>query len=305
MSKRKTYGYVVAGLLIVTAVGISYAIGRYVAQTQPKHVTIHVSGATGTRVSTTFEVDGVEGAPDEGVVPTQFTCTGHKVSFTVRRLAGPDQPICAAVQIDGVPCGTGTAAGGVCGYIWKDRGGAGANFRAVPSEPEWKETKEPAPGPNRIGTQPPEWTPMEWLNAQPLRLAELRGRVVLARWFTGPHCQDCSATAPALREFHERYQDLGLTVVGMFFHADDTVEQVRDIVAGYGYQFPVGIDRGARTRRLWSLGRYDYGFTSVTFLLDRQGIIRHIHHGGRYVKGDADYRMLQWEIERCLGDRLR
>ena len=300
MVHRKYYRYLLAGLVIAAALGISYGIGRYRAQPNPRQVTIHVSGASGTTVSGTFEVDQVQGDPQEVELPTQFTCTGHKVAFTVRRVGGPDRAVSVAVDIDGVRRVVGTAAEGVRVDIWGN--GADPRFMAAPSEPEWKETKEAGPRPNLIGTKPPEWTPVEWINSEPRRLANLRGQVILARWFTGTHCPDCAATAPALREFHDKYHDLGLAVVGMYHHGDSTLEEVRDIVDGYGFRFPVAVDRGARTRRLWCLGRYDYGYTSVTFLLDRQGVIRHIHPGGRYLKGDADYQALEWEIERLLAE---
>jgi peroxiredoxin len=288
---------VLTGLLIITGLGAGLA-GWHFTRTKPKpmHVTIYVSGVAGTKVSGTFEVDGAPQAPEEAELPAQFSRTGHKLAFTALRVSGSDQAICAAVDVDGVRRGTGTAAGGVRVDIW----GGKPRFLATPSEPEWKETKEAGPRPYLIGTQPPEWTPVEWLNSEPLKLADLRGQVVLVRWFTGPICEDCVATAPALREFHERYSGRGLAIVGMYHHSDPTLEEVQEIVAGYGFRFPVAIDRGARTRRLWCHGRSDYGYTSATFLLDRQGVIRHIHPGGRYLKGDADYQMLETQIEQWL-----
>ena len=299
MVNRKPYRYLLGGLVVVATIAASYGLGRYRAQPNPSQITIHVSGAPGMTVSGAFEIDSVQGAPQEAPLPAQFTCTGHKVAFTVQRVGGPDQPMAAAVDIDGVRRGVGTAASGVRVDIWG--GDSEPRFLALPSEPESKERKEAGPRPDLIGTEPPEWTAVEWHNTEPLRLADLGGKVVLVRWFTGPICEDCVATAPALRAFYERYRDLGLAVVGMYHQSDDTLEEVRKIVEGYGYRFPVGIDRGVKTRRLWCLGRDDYGYTSATFLLDRDGVIRYIHPGGRYLKGDADYQMLESQIEHWLG----
>ena len=58
-------------------------------------------------------------------------------------------------------------------------------------------------GQKLIGTKPPEWQVEGWLNSPPLKLEDLRGKVVLIRWWTAPGCPYCSATAPALIEFHE------------------------------------------------------------------------------------------------------
>jgi hypothetical protein len=41
----------------------------------------------------------------------------------------------------------------------------------------------------------------------------------------------------------------------------------------------------------------------VSFLLDREGRIRHIHPGGQYVKGDADYDAMKRKIEELLAER--
>lgn len=293
---------VAVGVLIAAVVGTSFGLGR-LRQPGPMNLTIQVTGAPGMVVNGTLEIDGVTRS-STGAVPVEFAASGHKLSFTVRRLDGPDRPLSARVAVDGQFQETGTARGGLQGHVWD---GPAAGKRTFLSALPVREAEDddhgrdfPQPRPSLIGTRPPEWTPVEWVNAESLRLADLRGRVVLVRWFTGPHCPDCLATAPALREFHERYRDRGLSVVGMFHHADSTLEEVRGIVAEYGYRFPVGIDRGAWTRRLWCLGRGDFAYTSATFLLDRDGIVRHTHPGGRYVKGDADYAVMEWQIEQLL-----
>jgi hypothetical protein len=42
-----------------------------------------------------------------------------------------------------------------------------------------------------------------------------------------------------------------------------------------------------QTLESWWLAGHDRAFTSVSFLIDRHGVIRHIHPGGKYVKGDG------------------
>lgn len=270
MAHLKCGRVLLGGLLIAAGVAAGAALGRHrPPPPAPCLVTVHVSGAPGVTVSGEFEADSVPGVPQQARLPAEFSCTGRSVAFTVRHVGGPDRPITAVVDVDGVRRGAGTAAGGVRVSVW---GGAEPFIRAASSsDPEWRDVKGDGPPPELVGTRPPEWTPVEWVNAGPLRLADLRGKVVLARWFTGPICGDCVATAPALCEFHDRYADRGLAVVGMHHHSDDTLEAVREVVAGYGFRFPVGIDRGAKTRRLWCLGRDDHNYTSVTFLLDREG----------------------------------
>lgn len=157
-----------------------------------------------------------------------------------------------------------------------------------------------------VGTTPPEWQAEHWMNAAPTTLASLRGSVVLVRWWTAG-CPYCSTSAPALRGFHQTYAARGLAVVGLYHHKeagpfDPTVFE--DTARRYGFTFPVAVDPDWRTLQSWlrdADGReVTTGFTSVTFLLDKRGVIRHVHPGGQYVAGDAAHAELQAAIEQLL-----
>jgi peroxiredoxin len=150
-----------------------------------------------------------------------------------------------------------------------------------------------------IGSTAREWQVRDWINSRPLTLAGLRGKVLLVRWFTGQQCPFCSATAPALNEFHQRFASRGLIVVGFYHHKSDAPfdrASVTKVAAEYGFKFPVAIDHDWRTLHDWWLDRHDRSWTSVTFLIDRRGVVRHIHPGGQYVKGDKAYAALWKKI---------
>jgi peroxiredoxin len=155
----------------------------------------------------------------------------------------------------------------------------------------------------RLGTKPPEWEVSDWINSQPLTLKELAGKVVLVRWWTAPACPYCAATAPALNEFYEKYKDRGLVVIGFYHHKASSpleISQVKQYAAKFGFKFPVAIDLNWKTLRRWWLSDPKKDWTSVSFLLDRQGVIRHIHPGGTYVRGDKAYKSLKIKIEQLL-----
>lgn len=159
-----------------------------------------------------------------------------------------------------------------------------------------------------IGVTPPEWQAERWLGSAPRTLASLRGQVVLVRWWTAG-CPYCSTSAPALRKLHETYAPRGLQVIGMYHHKEDTPfdPAVYEATARkYGFAFPVAFDPEWRTLRSWLRDRdgkaIDTGWTSVTFLLDKQGVIRHVHPGGQYVQGDASHAALQAAVERLLAE---
>ncbi len=157
-----------------------------------------------------------------------------------------------------------------------------------------------------VGTTPPEWQAERWINSPPRSLASLRGSVVLVRWWTAG-CPFCSASAPALREFDRAYRARGLQVIGMYHHKEATPFEPKvyeDTAKKYGFTFPLAFDAEWHTLQSWlrdSEGKpVDTGFTSVTFLLDRQGVIRHVHPGGQYVAGDPAHAELDRKIRELL-----
>lgn len=155
-----------------------------------------------------------------------------------------------------------------------------------------------------IDQRPPGWTLTHWINSPPLTLADLSGKVVLVRWWTAPYCPYCAASSIALNEWYEKYRDRGFSVVGIYHHktaAPLDADKVAHYAERLGFQFPVAIDEDWKTLNAWWLGKMRQPhWTSVSFLIDRQGIIRHFHPGGKYVKGDPAYLQIQSVIEMLL-----
>jgi peroxiredoxin len=171
--------------------------------------------------------------------------------------------------------------------------------------PSMKASAAPPAWEKLLGTKPAEWQLEDWLNCKPLKLEDLRGKVVLVRWWTAPDCPYCAATAPALNEFSKTYGDRGLQVIGVYHHKSSaplTPGDVRVYAGKFGFRFPVAIDPDWRTLKQWWLDAGGGNWTSVSFLLDREGRIRHIHPGGQYVKGDADYDTMKRKIEELIAE---
>lgn len=158
-------------------------------------------------------------------------------------------------------------------------------------------------GDDLIGKPAQEWEVRDWINSKPLQLKDLRGKVVLVRFWTAPGCPYCAASAPALNEFYEKYHGQGLEIIGFYHHKSSAplvLDDVQKYINKFGFKFPVAIDYDWKTLRNWWLGEDERRWTSVSFLIDKEGIIRHIHPGGQYVKGDGDYVQLKVAIQRLL-----
>lgn len=165
--------------------------------------------------------------------------------------------------------------------------------------------EDPARDDPPVGRPAPEWKVEHWINSEPLELSELVGKVVLVRWWTGPGCPHCEATAPSLNHFHRDYAKKGLVVIGLYHHKSSepfSPDSVRALAHRFGLEFPIAVDPGWRTLRAWWLDGGERDFTSVSFLLDRRGVIRYVHPGGQYVRGDAAYEELETRIERLLSE---
>jgi peroxiredoxin len=143
-----------------------------------------------------------------------------------------------------------------------------------------------AEGDEILGTPAPGWGDLRWAVGPSTRWEDLRGKVVLVRWWTGPSCPYCIATAPTLRALHDTYGPRGLQVVGLFHPKPrprpTTLAEARDQAREKGFSFPVAIDDDWKVLRAWWRSKGHRSWTSISFLVDRLGVIRWIHPGGEY-----------------------
>jgi thiol-disulfide isomerase/thioredoxin len=150
-----------------------------------------------------------------------------------------------------------------------------------------------AQGSARAGESAPEITGGPWLNSEPLSLERLRGRVVLVEFWTYG-CINCRNVLPALRGWHDKYAEAGLTIVGV--HTPEFLwERSRDRVAAavqeLSVRYPVVQDNDLA---IWK--RYGTWAWPTAVLVDRRGVVRHSHIGeGAYAETEAVIRRLLGE----------
>ena len=150
-----------------------------------------------------------------------------------------------------------------------------------------------AQGGGILGKPSPEWPEVRWVQGGPLRLADLRGRVVLIRFFMDARCPLCRATAPSLNEFDRELGPKGLVVVGFYTPKprprSTSIAEVRRYVKSFGFRFPVAVDDEWKVLRALWLDRVPGAeFTSASVLIDKRGVVRHVQPGGVYAKDAKD-----------------
>lgn len=153
-----------------------------------------------------------------------------------------------------------------------------------------------------VGQPASEWLLDGWLRGEPRSVGGLRGSVVLVRFFTNT-CPFCASSMPALQGLHERYVGQGLVVLG-FYHpkplgADRPRSSVEALLDEWGVTFPVALDTRWRTLRRYWLDAADRRATSASFLIDRSGLVTHVHPGPELHGPDAACTL---DAERCAAD---
>ncbi len=115
-----------------------------------------------------------------------------------------------------------------------------------------------------------------WLNSPPLRLAQLRGHVVLVDFWEYT-CINCIRTFPANLEWYRRYHAYGFEIVGVHapeFEAARDVEHVRAAVQHFGLPYPIVVDNHYV---IWKA--YGAEGWPARYLIDARGVIRYARTG--------------------------
>jgi thiol-disulfide isomerase/thioredoxin len=139
----------------------------------------------------------------------------------------------------------------------------------------------------------PDFKGVAWVDAEP----DLKGKVVLVRWWTN-NCSLCSKSAPALAELSKK-----AAVVAVYHPKpvrDVTPDDVRAWAKKIGMPGALAIDRDWKVLDRW-MAPDKREYTSLTFVLDRKGKVRHVHPGGTI--GSEDAKELSQQIDALLAEK--
>lgn len=117
-------------------------------------------------------------------------------------------------------------------------------------------------------------------NGTMVRLSGFRGRWVVVFFYPKAHTPACTAEACNFRDAHVRFAAAGAVVIGI---SSDGLPKLRDFHDKYTLPYALVSDDGS-IRRAWGVPRFLGFFPGrVTYVVDREGIVRHVFVGNTQV----------------------
>ena len=132
----------------------------------------------------------------------------------------------------------------------------------------------------------------DWLNSAPLKMADLRGKVVLVDFWTYS-CINCVRTLPHLTDWDAKYRDKGLVIIGVHspeFEFEKKRENVADAIKRFGIQYPVVLDNNLAT---WK--NFNNHYWPQHYLINKDGQVVYTHFG------EGEYDLTENNIRALLG----
>ena len=142
----------------------------------------------------------------------------------------------------------------------------------------------------------------EWINTEELTFEGLQeeNKVVLVDFWTYT-CINCIRTLPYLKQWHDKYADRGLVIVGIHtpeFDFEKSLDNVKEAVDGFEIEYPVVQDNN-----YWNWNAFNNRYWPAKYLIDTDGYIRYSHFGeGKYEETEQAIRLLLESAQRAVDD---
>jgi hypothetical protein len=139
----------------------------------------------------------------------------------------------------------------------------------------------------------PEFPPdTQWLNAKVVRVSTLLGRHAILVWFWDYTSLNSLRALPYIDEWHRRYADHGLAVLGVHCAQFDFGKRQQNVTAAIehlGIEFPVALDRDLAVWRLYGVEVWP-----SLYLWNRRGVLSYFHFA------EGEYRATEEAIAASL-----
>jgi len=141
--------------------------------------------------------------------------------------------------------------------------------------------------------QAPEILSSTWINSKPLKMEDLRGKVVMVEFWTFG-CWNCRNIEPYVKEWHQRYAKDGLVIIAVHspeFDYEKEIEKVKSYVQENNISYAVPIDNEFRNWR-----QYRNRYWPTLYVIDKKGTIQYTRIG------EGAYTQTEKAIQRLLAE---
>ncbi len=147
-----------------------------------------------------------------------------------------------------------------------------------------------------VGVLAPEFTSVSaWINSEPLRLADQKGKVVVVHFWTNG-CINCIHNYPHYRAWQNRYrEERGFLMVGVHtpeFESEHDLQQIKAKAAENKLTFAIAVDNHGVNWNTWK-----NRFWPCIYLVDKSGAVRQRWDGEL---GDKGYQTMTAAIDALL-----
>ncbi len=139
----------------------------------------------------------------------------------------------------------------------------------------------------------PEIVSPTWINSEPLKMEELRGKVVMVEFWTFG-CWNCRNIEPYVKEWHKKYEKDGLVVIAVHspeFDHEKEIDKVKNYVQENNISYAVPIDNEFRNWR-----KYRNRYWPTLYVIDKKGTIQYTRIG------EGAYEQTEEAIQRLLAE---
>ncbi|MEK7564418.1 MAG: cytochrome c biogenesis protein CcdA [Patescibacteria group bacterium] len=131
-------------------------------------------------------------------------------------------------------------------------------------------------------------------NKLPITISEYKGKKVVLLDIWTYSCINCQRTIPYLNEWHKKYEDDGLVIIGLHtpeFAFEKIQKNVENAVQDFKIKYPVVLDNDFSTWR-----EYKNQYWPRKYLIDIDGYIVYDH------AGEGQYEETERQIQKALGE---
>lgn len=129
-----------------------------------------------------------------------------------------------------------------------------------------------------INQEAPNCTLTTFKEEEPVTIKQFQGKVLYVD-FWASWCPPCRKSFPFLNELHHKFGDQGLQIIGV--NLDENLSDAQKFLAKIPAHFNIMIDPDQQCAQ-----SFDVQAMPSSYLIDRNGVIRHIHLGFR--SGDTE-----------------